>query len=123
MEENKKNQFVSLEFLDETLDTERRYAVKSALGPIRIYAKSVSDQVAALADRILTAQSDLMLTDEQIRQKDNVNTYDWEPHDYDTWRIAGAKIQLAMINDRTQYIMRAVLDLLETIRKEGAKYE
>ena len=125
MEDNRKTeaQFVTVEFLDEMVENERKYAVQSAVSSIRIYASALSKQAAAMADKILNAQAKQLYTDEEVKAKAGMYTADWDIHDCDNWRLAGAKVDLDHINMSMQCLMKTIISLMETIEREGKRYE
>ena len=106
---------VSVEFYEEQLARQK----KSIATTVGIYAKSVSDIASHIADQIINAQADQLLTDEEISAKRDT-TY-WTERDYDIFRARAAKVDLKMINENMQYLLDGIVRLLEVIKQEGSE--
>lgn len=113
--EEKKFEAVSVEFYEEQLARQR----KSIATCISIYARSVSDIASHIADQIINAQAEQLLTDDEISEK--VDTRVWTERDYDIYRISSAKVRLKHINENMQYLLDGIVQLLETIKREGGE--
>ena len=113
--EEKKFEAVSVEFYEEQLARQR----KSIATCISIYARSVSDIASHIADQIINAQAEQLLTDDEISEK--VDTRVWTERDYDSYRISSAKVRLKHINENMQYLLDGIVQLLETIKREGGE--
>ena len=113
--EEKTYEAVSVEFYEEQLARQR----KNIASCISIYAQSVSDIASHIADQIINAQADQLLTDDEIAAKRD--TTHWTERDYDIFRSCAAKADLKMINENMQYLLDGIVRLLEVIRREGGE--
>ena len=115
MEEKKKFEAVSVEFYEEQLARTKKNMARM----ISIYANSVSDIASHIADQIINAQAEHLLTDDEISEK--VDTRVWTERDYDHYRTSSATVRLMYINENMQYLLNAIIQLLETIKREGGE--
>ena len=106
---------VSVEFYEEQLARQR----KSIASCISIYARSVSDIASHIADQIIDAQADQLLTDDEISEK--IDTRVWTERDYDAYRISSATVRLKHINENMQYLLNGIINLLDVIKREGGE--
>lgn len=113
--EEKKFEAVSVEFYEEQLARQR----KSITSCISIYARSISDIASHIADQIINAQAEQLLTDDEISEK--VDTVYWSERDYDIYRASAAKVDLKMINENMQYLLNGIIQLMEVINREGGE--
>lgn len=110
---DEKNEAVSVEFLEEQLARQKKHMA----AVITIYAKHVSDIASSIADAIINAQADQLLTDDEISAK--VGTTSWSERDYDAYRAISATVDLKLINDKMQHLLDGIIRLMAVIREEG----